>query len=188
MAWLVWLVVFYLPVIAGCLAYLMWTGGTYGLVMHTVGEQPWSGIAWGVSAAIPVVVGSRLLVPRVAVLRRLADGLGELMGPLPWSAVILVALLSALGEELLFRAVIQEQLGAPLGVLLFAVTHLPIDRKLWPRPLFALLAGALFAGLYTLTGSMLAPATAHFVINATSLRWAGRRHLRAAASSKDFAT
>lgn len=179
MAWIIWLVAFYVPVIAGSLAYLAWTGGTYGLVMHTVGEAPWLGIALGLAAAVPVVAATRLLVPRVERLTRLADGLGELMGPLPWSAVLLVSLLSALGEELLFRGVIQEQLGAWLGVLLFAAAHLPVDRNLWLWPVFALGSGALFAVLYDVTGAVLAPATAHLAINAANLHWLGQRQLEA---------
>ena len=95
-------------------------------------------------------------------------------------------LLSAVAEELLFRAVIQEQLTAWLGVVLFAVAHLPVDRKLWPWPVFALFAGTIFATLYDVTGAVLAPITAHFVINAVNLRWLD--HRRRGADSTGFAT
>ena len=62
-----------------------------------------------------------------------------------------------------------------LGVVLFAGAHLPVDRNLWLWPVFALVVGALFAALYEVTGAVLAPATAHFVINGINLHWLGRR-------------
>lgn len=178
MSWLIWVVVFYVPVIVGSIGYMLWMGGTYGMVMHTVGEQPLQSAALGAGCGLLVVGLTRVLVPRVSSLGRLADALKELMGPMPAQAVVLVASLSAVGEELLFRGVIQEQLGAVLGVILFAAAHLPVDRDLWLWPVFALVAGAMFAGLYDATGSVLAPATAHFVINGVNLHWLGQRQAR----------
>lgn len=171
----VWLAtLFYLPVIAGCVGYLLAAGDAESVQGHLLGESPALGLALGVAAGLPIVGLSQWLTPRVEALRRLAHTLGTMTGPLSWTMVCIVASTSALGEELLFRGVIQEHLGAELGVLLFAVAHVPFDRNLWLWPLFAVGAGVVFAVLYETSGAVLAPATAHFVINAANLHWLGR--------------
>ncbi len=170
------MVVLYVPVIAGCLAYVRWTAGPYGLLVRTLGHDPVLGLALGLGASLPVILLSRWLTPRVPALERLARGLGRMTGPIPGHSAVLVAAVSALAEELLFRAVIQHQLGAVLGVVLFAAAHVPFERELRLWPVFALGAGVLFAGLYAYTGSVLAPTVAHFAINAVNLAWIGKRY------------
>ncbi|MEN0066717.1 MAG: CPBP family intramembrane glutamic endopeptidase [Myxococcota bacterium] len=162
---------FYLPVAAGCLAYIGWTGGQYALETRTVGEQPALAVLIGCCAAIPVVALSWWMTEVLSPLQRLGQALVRMTGPLSLVSSILVAAAAAFGEELLFRAVLQEQLGAGVGVVLFAAAHVPLERDLWLWPVLALAAGALFAGLYEATGAVLAPATAHFLINAINLRW-----------------
>jgi len=176
---------FYLPVAAGCLAYIGWTGGQFALETRTLGEQPVLGVALGGAVAVPVVALSWWLTERMPSLQRLARSLARTTGPLSVSSSLLVAFASAFGEELLFRAVLQEQLGPVVGVVLFAAAHVPLERDLWLWPILALGAGALFAGLYESTGAVLAPATAHFLINAINLRWLT---LRFGDASRDSAT
>lgn len=162
---------FYLPVAVGSLVYLHWTGGQYALHTRTIGEQPELSVLAGVCVAIPIVAASWWLTERLPSLRRLGRSLARTTGRLSLISAVLVAAAAAVGEELLFRAVLHEQLGAAVGVVLFAAAHVPIERGLWLWPVFALGAGAVFAGLYEATGSVLAPATAHFLINAINLRW-----------------
>jgi len=162
---------FYLPVATACLAYIGWTGGEFALQTRTLGEQPTMGVIMGGAAAVPVVALSWWLTERSMSLQRLARSLARTTGPVSVTSSILIAGASAFGEELLFRAVLQEQLGAVVGIVLFAAAHVPFDRDLRPWPILALGAGTLFAGLYEVTGAVLAPATAHFLINAINLRW-----------------
>ncbi|MEM6926503.1 MAG: CPBP family intramembrane glutamic endopeptidase [Myxococcota bacterium] len=176
---------FYLPVVAGSLLYLFFTGGEYAVISRTLGDQPGMAIVLGASAAVPVVALSWWVTERLSALRRLAQALARTTGTLSLPSSLLVAAASALGEELLFRAVLQEQLGALVGIVLFAAAHVPVERDLWLWPVLALGAGALFAGLYEVTGAVLAPAIAHFLINAINLRWLT---LRFGPDSPDSAT
>lgn len=79
-------------------------------------------------------------------------------------------MLSGFAEELFFRGAVQGSWGFVWATLLFALMHTGPDRafRLWT--LFALLAGALFGGLMLWRGNLLAPVTAHFVVNAVNLR------------------
>lgn len=175
-------VLFYLPVILGCLLYLVWSGGEYALETRTVGEAPLLGVGLGLLAAAPMVAGSWALTDRIGALQRLGQALASINGDLSWSACLLLAASSSVGEELLFRAVIQEHLGLWVGVVLFAAAHVPVERDLWPWPVLALGAGLVFGGLYEATGAALAPAVAHFVVNLLNLRYLGQRFSEAHAS------
>lgn len=168
--WNAMVVLFYLPVALGSLLYLGVTGGEYALVNRTLGAEPWLGLALGLVSGLGMVGITRLVVPRLGAARRLAQALGRITGPLSFGSCLLVATFSALGEELLFRAVIQERLGLAAGVLLFAMAHVPLERALWPWPLFAVAAGLVLGGLYAVTGAVLAPAVAHGVVNLLNLR------------------
>ena len=79
-------------------------------------------------------------------------------------------MLSGFAEELFFRGAVQGSWGFVWATLLFALMHTGPDPafRLWT--LFALLAGALFGGLMLWRGNLLAPVTAHFVVNAVNLR------------------
>lgn len=101
--------------------------------------------------------------------RELEERIGELLGPLGWSEVIGLAVLSGFAEELFFRGAVQGTFGWLLATVLFALLHTgpgPAFR-LWT--LFALLAGLLFGGLMELRGNLLGPVVAHFLVNAVNL-------------------
>lgn len=166
---------FYGPVAIGAASWMVHVGGTEGLWQHTIGDEPLIGIGLGIAVGAPIVVATQWFTPRFPPLARLADELGAMTGPVSWPVAITVAAASAIAEELLFRGVVQVHLGMPLGVVLFAAAHVPLDRGLWLWPIFALGAGALFGGLYAITDAVLAPVVAHFVINALNLHWLGRR-------------
>lgn len=164
-------VLFYLPVALGSLLYLAYTGGEYALEVRVLGENVGRDIAAGVATGTGVVILSRLLVPRFAMGRKMAFALRRVMGSPTLLGCLTIALFSALGEELLFRAVLQERLGIGIATALFAIAHFPMEKDLWLWPVVALPAGLLFGGLYDWSGAVLAPVIAHAVINALNLRW-----------------
>ena len=91
-------------------------------------------------------------------------------GPL---ALALVALLAGLGEETLFRGVIQPALAAhlPLWAAL-AVTAALFGLAHWITPTYALLAGivgAYLGGLLLVSGNLLAPIVAHALYDLVAL-------------------
>jgi len=79
--------------------------------------------------------------------------------------VMLLAVLSALGEEVAFRGALQGRIGLEWTALLFALLHYPFRKSLWPWTVFALVMG-LALGALTAYAQNLAPAIVlHFMVN-----------------------
>jgi membrane protease YdiL (CAAX protease family) len=81
--------------------------------------------------------------------------------------------LSSLAEELAFRGVVLPYLGLAASSFLFGLAHIVPRRGLWPWSLWAMAAGVLLGWAALRTGGLLAPLTAHFVINAVGLLFLG---------------
>ena len=107
------------------------------------------------------------------VLRRISDELApHLVDNARVRDLVLVSVLSGVGEEVFFRGALQPFLGITLTSLLFGAVHVGPDRRFLVWTLWATLAGFLFGFLYLLTGGLLAPITAHTLHNAaTFLLW-----------------
>ena len=159
-----------------------------GLIGWWLGRSPLVGIAWswaawpdqaaaalaGAAAALPMLLGLAL-VERYPLgpLRELKEFMDRCVVPLfrrtsVWQ-LALIASVAGLGEELLFRGLLQhaltEQIGAPYGVwvglaaasVVFGVCH-------WLTHTYAVLAGLIgvyLGALLLLTGNVLAPIVAH---------------------------
>jgi len=87
-------------------------------------------------------------------------------------ALLLLALVSGVAEEVFFRGLVQHLLFLKLGAwavvlqaLLFALLH-PAPRKAFAYPLYTGAAGLLFGLAYLLTGSLLPGILAHVLHNA----------------------
>lgn len=116
-------------------------------------------------------LGARV-VPRIA---RAADALGELLGPLSIGGALVLALMSGVAEELLFRGALWPHLGLWGTTFLFGLVHFVPKRALIGYPLFALAGGFLLGLLRRGGGSVLPPMLAHVIVNAMNLAWIGRR-------------
>lgn len=161
---------FYAPVVLGSLLWLLESGGTWALWRRTVGEAPAFDASLGLVAGLLLVGASRAVAlsgPGRAMVAEMATFVGD-AGAGTWA---LLAIVSALGEELFFRAVVQPLWGVLPASLLFGLAHVPFERALWPWPLVAAGAGLAFGGLYEATGAVLAPVVAHLVVNALNLPW-----------------
>ena len=97
------------------------------------------GPVWGLAATVPMI-GLFLAANRFSVgpLRTIKHFLHEALGPslvaCRWYDLLLVALVAGIGEELLFRGVLQPLLGRVGSNILFGLLH-------FITPLYALLAG-----------------------------------------------
>jgi membrane protease YdiL (CAAX protease family) len=158
----------------GSLLYLAYTGGEYALAVRVLGENIPRDVAAGVAVGTFAVLVSQLVAPRFQVGRRMLFAFRRVIGTPSVLTCVTMAIFSAVGEELLFRAVLQERLGLPIATALFAVAHFPVERDLWLWPLVTLPVGLAFGGLYEWSGAALAPIVAHAVINALNLRWIAR--------------
>jgi uncharacterized protein len=141
-----------------------------GFDLRLAGASLALSLALGVATAIVTVslglLAYRLLPP----LRQLAGELApRLVDGADSGSLILVSVLSAVGEETFFRGAVQQEFGIVVASLLFGLVHVGPDRRYLLWTLWAVLAGFLFGGLYDLTGGLLAPILAHAAHNAATL-------------------
>lgn len=133
----------------------------------------------GVALGAGVVALCRVLVRRSRWARSLHIELRRGLAGLSPRAVAPLALGSAIGEEIFFRAWIQtclvDRLGTVMGLTLasaaFGLAHVPWNRRLVSWTLMAGVMGLVFGGLYLTTGELLAPIVAHAVINYENLHF-----------------
>jgi membrane protease YdiL (CAAX protease family) len=145
---------------------LIGVAGTLGwwFGIDPLGKLEWEarGVAWGVAAAVPMF-GLFLLANRLPVgpLRRIKQFLHEALGPslivCRWYDLLLVAAVAGIGEELLFRGVLQPLTGPFWSNVLFGLAH-------FITPTYAVLAaflGAYLGELLRLSENLLAPIITH---------------------------
>jgi hypothetical protein len=135
------------------------------------------GVALGLFVALAVVVVTRGPMSSGSWSEFLEDRMREALQGIRPPQAIALALLSGVGEELLFRGVLQVELGAWLGTfwgwllasLIFGAVHTGPDRRflLWSG--FSAVVGMLLGGLLWATGSLLAPIALHIGVNGMNL-------------------
>jgi len=91
-----------------------------------------------------------------------------LIGQLNFFDSVMVALVSALCEEVFFRGVLQNQCGIVPSACAFGLAHLP-RIYYFPYALWATYVGLLMSFLVINTGSLYAPMIAHALINFASI-------------------
>lgn len=134
-------------------------------------------LAIGAGAAVLVVVLWELARRRFRLAEELEGKLQSLIGDLKSDEALAIALLSGFAEELFFRGALQGSVGWPLATVLFALLHTGPGRALRFWSVFALFAGLLFAGLLVWRGNLLAPISAHALINAAGLWRMSRKEI-----------
>ena len=158
----------------------LWRGAVRGLPLWR--SEPGGSIDWvrdpliGAIAAALVIALSAVLTARTAMGRALAEALGAALGPLRVRDCAVLALVSGLGEEAVFRGALQPEVGLLWASLLFAAAHFVPRRGLRVWSVFALGAGLLLGALYAATGNLVAPVVAHASINAVNLRKLSREY------------
>ena len=91
-----------------------------------------------------------------------------MIGNRSYGVAIYLALISAIGEELLFRGAIQPFTGLFFASAMFGLAHLgPEGISLWT--IWAFCAGLLLGWTYDATNSLWPPILAHFLLNAISM-------------------
>jgi len=152
----------------GGLAWILglWLGQPAGATLRA----EWASLAWGVAATGPlllVFVGClrSSLEPLVRIRRFFDETLRPLFAQCSLGDLALIAVAAGIGEELLFRGVVQAWASRRLGLgaglaaanLLFGFLH-PIT------PAYVVLAGlmgAYLGALWLATGNLLVPITTH---------------------------
>ena len=111
------------------------------------------GLAWWLERTLPSFkYASRLLERALAKIR------------ITWVLAFALAALSALAEELFFRAALLPLIGVWWQAALFGLMH-PAPKKAWSYTLFTFVAGLGFGYLVLLTGRLWPAILVHFVVN-----------------------
>ena len=127
--------------------------------------------ALGAALALAVVALTRLATKHFAWARELRTSFHDLLGPLTGREILILALASAIGEELLFRGALLPWLGVWLQGIVFALLHVGPGKRFLPWTASALVLGIAFGWLAVWTGSLGGPIAAHFLINFLNLRY-----------------
>ena len=127
--------------------------------------------AGGLGFALLLVVLTRVAVSRYAWARRLHLELRPVARELGLADILILAGLSSLGEELLFRGLLAPWLGVIGSALLFGLAHQIRGPSRWVWAGWATLVGLGLGGLFAATGSLLGPLIAHAVVNAKNLSY-----------------
>jgi membrane protease YdiL (CAAX protease family) len=144
--------------------------------LYRLGGQPeaWqlgAGPVLGVLLGIVVVGLTRLATRHLQWARDLHTSFHDLLGPLTIREIVILALASSVGEELLFRGALMPWVGVWVQGVVFALLHVGPGKRFLPWTLSALVLGVAFGWLAQWTGNLGGPIAAHFVINFLNLRF-----------------
>jgi membrane protease YdiL (CAAX protease family) len=141
-------------------------------------------LAAGGVVALLVIAGTRTLVRRVSWARTLHVEFRGLLGPLSSGEIAVFALTSGVAEELFFRGALQPATGVVISSLVFGAVHVGPGKRFLPWTAWATAMGFVFAGLYALTGEILAPLVAHVAINYENMHFISSYDPRPAAAGE----
>ena len=133
---------------------------------------PWW--AAGLATGLALVGISALAERSLPAMRELAAELALLVGTSDVPRALILALLSGVAEEALFRGPVQHALGYVIASVGFALLHGGVSARYLPWSTFALLAGLSFGLLAEAYHSVWPAALAHVVVNAINLHRLGR--------------
>jgi membrane protease YdiL (CAAX protease family) len=128
---------------------------------------PLLGVALGVGVVLLTRVGTR----HFQWARDLHQSFRDLLGPLTGREIVILALASSIGEELLFRGALLPWFGVWIQAVVFAALHIGPGRRFLPWTISALVLGIAFGWLAKWTHNLGGPIAAHFAINYLNLRY-----------------
>lgn len=123
----------------------------------------------GIVVAMLVVVSTRFAVGRFVWAQRLHAELRPVAQDLSVGQILLLAGLSSLGEEILFRGLLTPLLGVVVSSVLFGVLHQVRGPARWVWICWATIVGLILGAIFAATGSLVGPLIAHAVVNAVNL-------------------
>lgn len=141
------------------------------------GERMRAGAAAIIAAAF-LLTSSAALEGWSPSFKRLKEMFMQLIGPAPWWVPLWLALLSSLGEEILFRGALQPTLGLIPASILFGLAHIGPDGKPGAWSLWAAGAGIVLGFTFQETGCLWPAIAAHFLVNGVSLFSLRRQYLK----------
>ena len=125
----------------------------------------------GLAAAMGIITFTRVTVPRFAWAQRLHAELRPVARDLTIGQILVIAGLSSLGEELLFRGLLVPTAGVVPAALLFGLAHQIKGPSRWVWAGWATAFGLMLGAVFALTGSLVGPLLAHAIVNAANLTY-----------------
>jgi membrane protease YdiL (CAAX protease family) len=126
---------------------------------------------FGMAFGAAVIVVTRALVSHFAWARHLHSELRPVASSMSVSVIWLLAALSAFGEEICFRGLLQPFLGVVLQAAVFGAVHQMPGKSRWVWVAWASIMGLALGAMFQLTGSLLGPLIAHALINGFNLQY-----------------
>jgi membrane protease YdiL (CAAX protease family) len=159
----------------GIVAFLIAAGrgdpDLYRLGGHPQAWQLGAAPAIGAVLGLGVVGLTRVATKRFRWARDLHTSFHDLLGPLTGREIVILALASSVGEELLFRGALLPWVGVWVQATVFALLHIGPGKRFLPWTASALVLGLAFGYLAQWTGNLGGPIAAHFAINFLNLRF-----------------
>ncbi len=118
-----------------------------------------------------IVLSSRFSVGRFNWARRMHAEFRPVARQLSPAGVLVLAVLSAVGEELLFRGMLQPAIGLLPQALVFGIVHQMPGPSRWVWVTWAAVVGLGFGVIFQLTGAIAGPIAAHAIVNGLNLSY-----------------
>ncbi len=128
----------------------------------------------GLIVGLLVVLASRLAVTHLSWARGLHRDFRSLLGDVSGREILILALASAIGEEVLFRGALLPWIGLWPQAVLFALLHIGPGRRFLPWTLWSFVMALVFGAMVHLTGDLGGAIVAHFTINFLNLHYIAR--------------
>lgn len=125
----------------------------------------------GVLLAAFIVVSTRLAVAHFAWARRLHTDLRPVARDMTMAHILVLAGLSSLGEEFLFRGLLVPVLGVSAAAGVFGLVHQIKGPSRWVWTGWAMVTGSALGAIFAATGSLVGPLLAHAIINMVNLTY-----------------
>jgi membrane protease YdiL (CAAX protease family) len=140
--------------------------------------QTLAGVLAGLFIGLGFVFASRYATHRFEWGRALHRDLRALLGPLPGAEILVLAVASAVGEEIFFRGALLPAIGIWASSGIFALLHVGPKLRFLPWTISSFVAGMVFGQLFLWSGDLGGPVVAHFTVNALNLRYLSNTDLR----------
>ena len=122
-------------------------------------------LLYSISTALLIVLITFVLNRRSSFFRHIEIEFSKLILPISVQNTFFISSFSAIGEELIFRGIFFQQFGFFFSSILFGSIHFIPQKEFYPWTLFAICLGFILGGLFSITGSIVAPIVCHFLIN-----------------------
>jgi membrane protease YdiL (CAAX protease family) len=143
-------------------------------------EEPWLPLDAAISAHLfsaflglatgaASVLLTRMMVRRLRFAQRLHTDLRPLALSLSPQMMVILAVTSALGEELFFRGLLLPWIGLLPQAVLFGFLHQTGGSSRWVWMVWAFVMGVILGAIYALSGSLVGSLICHALINALNL-------------------